>query len=236
MYAPIWREVVGDSSYEPNLAYCTIEDFAKFVVSEMVVAHHDLTEIGWALERLYTEAMVRDDESMEGLLTVGFLENMISAADELGLELTRIEPLLVGARTRAAWAEAIAWQRPDHVWEPGVGAVATIPIPRPVGTNEVHRGRVDRDAGVFRVDARLIAGRVVAGCVVRRTLSKGFYTQWEIEAVRLRSPDVPSELELDLVVERGIGRDEVFEYVEQAFSEGYFDDAYWQIAEPVKPG
>lgn len=231
-YARIWTDVVADSSYEPNLPFCTLGDFAKYVVRELVLPRHDLTELGEALEVLYTKAMLRDDESMEGLLTVGFLENLISAADDLGLELTPIEPVLVGPRTREAWDRAIAWQRPDHVWEPGVGAVPLRALPRPVGTVEVHRGRADREAGVVRVDARLVSGTIAPGCLLRRLLSKGFYSEWEIAAVRARSPHIPNELELDLVVER----EEVYEWLDSGFSEfseGYHDHPFWQIAEPV---
>ncbi len=234
-YAPVWDDVVAESSYDPTLPFCTLQEFAGFVVRELVLPRHDLTELGETLEALYTQAMIRDDESLEGLLTVGFLENLISEADELGLDLTRIEPILVGPRTRDAWDRAIAWERPDHVWERGVGAVPEKPPPRPVGTVELHRARVDREAGVVRVDVRLISGRVEAGFFLRRQLSKGFYSEWEIRAVRQRSPELAHELELELVVER----EEAFEDLDSPFSEfsdGYHDHPFWQIAEPVTGG
>ena len=227
-YAPVWERIAGDSYYDATLPFCTIHAFAEFVVGHLLLCHRDVEELGDTIEALYTEAMIRDDESLEGLLTVGFLEGLIDAADDLGLPLTRIQPLLVGRQTQDAWERAIAWQRPDHVWQRGVGAVPVTPLPKPVGTVEVHRGWADREAGVCRMDVRLLSGALERGFVVRQTISKNFYSSWQIADVRLRSPELDDEFEIALVAER----EEAYEVFEGYFGPYPFDHPYWQVAEP----
>jgi hypothetical protein len=164
-------------------------------------------------------------------LTVAFLEDLLLAADEAGIPLTRIEPILGGRRTREQWERAIAYLKPGFGWEDGIGAVPLGPLPVPVGTVEVHRGWPDPDANVCHMDVRLLQGTIQAGYLIRREISKDFYSGWSIAELGLRSVDIPDEYHLLLAVERP----EVLDSFASQMAMLKFDRSVWQIARPPRP-
>ncbi|HEY9228533.1 MAG TPA: hypothetical protein VIP11_17900 [Gemmatimonadaceae bacterium] len=225
-----WRDLVAHPTYDETLPFLNLGEMARFVARELLTSRADvLPEIGRALEALYTEAAIRDDESVEGLLTVGFLENLLLEADELRIPLPRIEPMLHGWRTREHWDRAVTYLKPGYHWEDGIGLVATRPRPIPIGTVEIHRGWADRGARVLHLDARLVAGTLRAGCLIRHEVSNDFDTDWLISAASQRSRFLPDEYHLEITVER----DEMFEAFELEMARHAFRQlATWEIARP----
>jgi hypothetical protein len=225
-----WREITAKSDYDETLPFVNLDIMARFVARELLGnSPDDLLVIGQTLEAMYTEAAIRDDESLTGLLTVGFLENILLEADRIGLPLTRIEPMLSGWRTREEWYKAVAYLKPDFHWEDGVGAVPCWPLPTPVGTVEIHRGWSDRANGLLRLDARLLAGQLEAGYLLRKLVSKDSYVTWMISAATLRSPDVPDEYHIEIIVPG----DHSYEMFEREMSFLNFRGRFREIARPA---
>jgi len=223
-FGPIWARTIAERFYDPSIP--SLRNFADFVVGELLVCHEDVTNLAAALENLYADAAASDDVALRELLTVSFLEGMISEADDLGVPLTWVQPLLVGPRTCECWSEAVAYKRPDHVWRKGVGAVPHGPFPRPVGTVRVLRGSLDREAGVYRMVVQLIGGDLRPGYFLRRIIGKGFRHARRIADIRPASI-ARREFELALAVEH-----EVFDAFESFFTYELEDNPYWQIAAP----
>jgi hypothetical protein len=223
-----WAEIVGRSSYEPDLPYITIHDFAEFIALKALRDHPDeVEELADTLEAMYTRAAITDDESLEGLLTVGLLEGLIEAADEHGLPLTHLKPILRHERTRKHWDEAFAYQKDGYVWSDEKGAVPAGPLPRPVGTVEVHRGGRNELTGRYRIDVRLLGGELRAGYLLRFPISKDSWIERQIASVERRSPDLPDEYEIEVI-------DEPREDVDlmDMCVEDIWDKPFWQIAAP----
>lgn len=198
-----WNEVVATPTYDDKLPFVNLYELARFVARELLISQPDtLVEIGHTLEALFAEAASRGDESLEGLLTVGFLENLLLESDNLRIPPTRIEPMLHGRRTHEHWDRAVSYLRPGFHWEDGIGPVASQPLPIPIGTVEVHRGWADRNARILHLDARLTAGTLRPGCVIRHEVSKDFSMILPIASASLRYQDLPNEYHLELAVER----------------------------------
>lgn len=228
-FASAWREYVQDTCYNAAAAYLNTGAMAEFVACEMLVQQPDLVPaIGEELERLFVIAALADDELLEGVLRVGFLEELLSVAIREGIPLTRLQPILVGPRTRAQWTRAIAWLRPGFEWEEGVGLVPSISLPALVGTIEVHRGRTDVANGVCRLDVRLISGEVHIGDCIRRARAELTPHGWPVIARVLRNVEVPDEYELTVSVERA----EAFQGFEYEMGQLQWGDSVWQVARP----
>lgn len=225
-----WCEFVAEATYDDKLPFVNLDEMARFVARELLTSRSDmLAEIGDALEGLYTKAAIHDDESLEGLLTVGFLESLLLHADRLRIPLTRIEPILHGPRTHDHWERAVTYLKPGFRWEDGIGPVASHPLPIPIGTVEVHRGWADRTDGILHLDARLTAGTLRAGCLLRREVSQDIDMDWLIASASLRSQDIPDEYHLEIAVER----DEMFEAFEFEMARLAFRRrATWEVARP----
>jgi hypothetical protein len=227
-----WAEVMADADYDATIPAATLDEFAQFVAVTGLRDHADEIEaLGDAIEVLYASAAVTDDESLEGLLTVGLLESLIDVADEHGIPLTRLIPLLRGPRTRDQWEKAIAYQKPGFVWSDEKGAIPAEPQPRPVGTIEVHRGRRDAATGHIRLDVRLVSGEIAVGFLIRFPIGKDSWFEREIAAVTPRSPDVPDELEIEVVDEPVEGVDLWDLYLNEWYLHEE-DKRFWQIAAP----
>jgi hypothetical protein len=232
-FEPRWREVVAEPTYDDQLPFVNLYELAKFVARELLTARPDaLIEIGHALEALFADAASRGDESLVGLLTVGFLENLLLEADHLRLPPTRIEPMLHGRRTHEHWDRAVSYLKPGFHWEDGIGPVASQPLPIPIGTVEVHRGWADRDARVLHLDARLTAGTLRPGCVIRHEVSKDFSMVLPITSASLRFHDLPNEYHLELAVERE-ELVEAFEFEMACLA--LRRPATWEVARPPSP-
>ncbi|MFN2565127.1 MAG: hypothetical protein ABR499_08990 [Gemmatimonadaceae bacterium] len=226
-----WAEIVAESHYEPDLPYVTLHDFAEFIVVTALRDHADEVEdLADTLEALYTRAAITDDESLADLLTIGLLEGLIEAADEHGIPLTRLKPLLHGNRTREHWDRAFTYQKPDFVWSDEKGAIPSGPLPRPVGTVEVHRGRRNAATGNYRLDVRLVSGEIRAGFLLRFPISRDSWFDREIASVERRSPDVPDEYEIEVVDEPLEGLEPWDLYLQA------WDNPFWQIAAPPEQG
>lgn len=226
-----WQELIANPSYDDELPFVNLEEMARFVAREMLTSRQDdLVAIGHALEGLFAEIAVRGDESLEGLLTMGFLANLLLETDSLRIPLTRIEPLLHGRRTREHWDRAVSYLKPDFHWEDGIGPVASRPLPVPIGAVEIRRGWADREAGLLHLDARLTAGTLRAGCVIRREVSRDFYADWPVAAASLWSDDLADEYHLEIAAER----DEMFEMFELEMARLAFRRlATWEVARPA---
>jgi hypothetical protein len=162
-----WNTIVSDSRYDPTLAYVSIHDFAEFVVGHVVRQRpEEFRELGDTLEAEFTKAAIHDDESYEGLLRIGVLEGLINAADDVGMPLTWLVPLLRGPRVRDQW-------------------------------HEVRRGRRSSDQ-ICQLDLRLVSGRLRPGDLLRHRISKDFWDDYTIAAVRQRSTEITSEFEIDV--------------------------------------
>ena len=161
-FAPHWRKFVSEGFYNETIPSSNITELAYFVAREILPHNRDgLVAIGETLETMYTMAAFRDDESLEGLLTIGFLESLIRAADEYEIPLTRIQPLLAGPRTREQWDDAIAYRKPGFQWVDGVGALPLHPLPSRIGMIEVHTAGHHRGAVAAPHHAAVEAGRAV---------------------------------------------------------------------------
>jgi hypothetical protein len=228
-YRERWAEMVADSHYEPDLPYVTINDFAEFVALTVLRDHPDQVEdLVDTLEAMYTRAAITDDEEIEALLTIGLLEGLIEASDEHGFSLTRVNPLLRGPRTRLQWDKALGYQKPGFAWSEEQGVVPTGPLPRPVGTVEVHRGRRNEANGNYRLDVRLVSGELRCGFLIRFPLGRDSWFERQIASVERRSPDVPDEFEIEVV-------DQLPEGIEFEPWEMHLelrDSPFWQIAAP----
>ncbi len=225
-----WREVVAEGTYDDEMPFVNLYELVRFVVRELLTSRSDvLVDIGDALEALFIDAASRGDERLEGLLMVGFLENLLIEADNLRIPLTRIEPMLHGRRTHEHWDRAVTYLKPAFHWEDGIGPVASHPLPVPIGTVEVHRGWVDRNARILHLDARLTAGALRPGCVIRHEVSKDFSMILPIASASLRFQDLPDEYHLELAVER----EEMFEAVEfEMTCLAFRRPATWEVARP----
>lgn len=222
-FADTWKSVVAESGYIDNLPSDGIRDFAQHVVENVVRQRpEEMRELADTLEAEFTKSMLRDDERYAGFLRVGFLEELIWACDERGMPLTRLTPLLRGPRTRQHWEEAIAWQRPGFVWDDEKGEQPTHPVPRPVGTVEVHRGR-RLDPERYSVDVRLIGGRLDGAEVLRQANGKHFWLEWRILEARHRSAEIQGEYEL--ILSDAVRED--FDWWDFLLAD---DDRYWQLA------
>jgi len=229
-FAPHWRKFVGEGFYNETLPSSNITELTDFVAREILPHNRDgLVAIGETLETMYTMAAFRDDESLEALLTIGFLENLIRAAEEYEIPLTRIQPLLAGPRTREQWDDAIAYRKPGFQWVDGVGALPVHPLPSRIGMIEVHRGWADRAAGVLRMDARLVSGELRPGYLVRREISKDHYTGWTIATVAVRSVDVSDEYHIEFAAVR----EEAYEGFDLFMSQVEHGEHEWEIAVPA---
>jgi hypothetical protein len=231
-FAKRWAEITSDADYDPTIPSATLDEFAQFVAATALREHPDEVEaLGAAIEALYTRAALTDDESLEGLLTVGLLESLIDVADEHGIALTRLGPLLRGPLTRDQWEQAIAYQKPGFVWSDEKGAIPSAPRPRPVGTIEVHRGRRDGGTGHIWLDVRLVSGAIREGFLLRFPVGKDSWFERAIASVLTRSPDVPDELEIEVVDEPAEGVDLWQLYLNEWYLHEE-DKRFWQIAAP----
>jgi hypothetical protein len=232
-FEPRWREVVEAATYDDKLPFVNLYELARFVARDLLTSRPDtLIEIGNALEALFADAASRGDESLVGLLTVGFLENLLLEADHHRLPPTRIEPMLHGRRTHDHWDRAVSYLKPGFHWEDGIGPVASQPQPIPIGTVEVHRGWADRSARILHLDARLTAGTVRPGCVIRHEVSKDFSVILPIASASLRFQDLPDEYHLEIAVEG----EEMFETMEVEMACLSFRRlATWEVARPASP-
>ena len=223
-----WQELVADPTYDDELPFVNIDQLARFVASELLTTRPGaLHEIGLALEKLFDQAAENSDVSLYGLLTVGFLENLLLEADARGIPLTRIEPMLHGIRTYEHWERAVTYLKPGFHWEDGIGPVASHPRPIPIGTVEIHSGSVDRAARILYLEVRLVAGTLRAGCLIRRQVSRNVYVEWVIAAATHRWSDVSTEYYLEIKAER----DEMFEAFELEVARLAFRPrAPWEIA------
>lgn len=228
-----WREVVAEATYDDKLPFVNLYEMVRFVARELLATRPDsLIEIGHALEALFADAASRGDELLEGLLTVGFLENLLIEADNRRIALTRIEPMLHGRRTHEHWDRAVSYLKPEFHWEDGIGPVASRPLPVPIGTVEVHRGWADRDTRIIHLDARLTAGTLRPGCVIHHEVSKDFSMVLPIASASLRFQDLPDEYHLEIAVER----EEMIEAFEFEMACLAFRRlATWQVARPTSP-
>jgi hypothetical protein len=231
-FAERWAEIMADEDYDPTIPSATLDEFAQFVVATALREHPDeVEELAGVIEALYARAAITDDESLEGLLTVGLLESLIDVADEHGIALTKLRPLLRGTRTRDQWEKAIAYQKPGFVWSDEKGAIPGEPQPRPVGTIEVHRGRRDRATGHISLDVRLVSGEIREGFLLRFPVGKDSWFERVIGSVLTRSPDVPDELEIEVVDEPVEGVDLWQLYLNEWYLHEE-DKRFWQIAAP----
>ena len=226
-FAAAWAAFVADGSYDPSLPYCNVHEFTRHVVENVVRQRpEELAALADVLEVELTKAMLRDDEDYAGFLTVGVLEGLIEAADECGMPLTRLVPLLRGARTRRHWEEAIAWKRPGRLWDDRTGDQPTIALPTPIATVEIHRGRWLSE-NRYAVDVTLIGGRVDGAAVIRRHSGKHFWLEWRIVEMHPRSPETPGEYEL-VLSHRVIDDDYEWDIWKLLLADD--DERYWQLA------
>jgi hypothetical protein len=225
-----WREVVSMPTYDDKLPFVNLYELARFVARELLTTRADaLIEIGHALEGLFANTASQGDEPLDGLLTVGFLENLLLEMDNLRIPPTRIEPMLHGRRTHEHWDRAVSYLKPGFHWEDGIGPVASEPLPVPIGTVEVHRGWADRDTRTLHLDARLTAGTLRPGCVIRHEVSKDFSMVLPIASASLRFHDLPDEYHLELAVDRD-DMLEAFEFEMACFA--FRRLATWEVARP----
>jgi len=224
-FAERWRAITEESTYDGTLTFVTIHELATHVVENVICERpEELQSLAEALEYEFTVAALHDRERYAGLLRVGFLEGLIEAADEIGMPLTRLVPLLRGSRTREHWHAAVAYKRPGRVWDDRRGAVPTFVLPHAVGTIEIRCGRRLDDQRVL-LDVRLVSGDLSRARYIRREAGKDFWTDYRILNVSQRSADLPDELELE---------------VESAVLDGVdpwdyllppIDEAFWQLAD-----
>jgi hypothetical protein len=227
-----WAQITAEDEYDPTIPSATLDEFAQFIAVTALREHADeVEELGDVVEALYTRAAITDDESLEGLLTVGLLESLIDVADEHGIPLTRLRPLLRGPRTRQHWERAIAYQKPGFIWSDDKGAIPAEPQPRPVGTVEVHRGRRDTGSGHIWLDVRLVSGEIRGGYLLRFPIGKDAWFERVIASVSGRSPDLPDELEVEVVDELAGGVDVWDLYLNEWYLHEE-DKRFWQIAAP----
>lgn len=225
-----WAKLSADEDYDETLSFANAGELARFVVHEMLVQRADeLPSIGAALEAFYTEVMIRDDDTARAIVTIGFLEGIIECADDAGIALAYVRPMLTGERTREEWDRAIAWQKPGFEWDGERGTVVpTQPLPTPVGTVRVHRGWVDEDGRTGRMDVRLLSGAIEAGHVLRTAIDKHHWSSFRIDTLARRSADLPDEYHVTVVLDR--------EPLVQLFEMHFHldDEWFWQVV--VAPG
>jgi hypothetical protein len=139
-FAAEWLAITHGYSYDAKLPFISIHELAKHIVERVVREHpEEIESLADTLEYEFTLASLRGRDDYVGLLRVGLLEGLIEVADDVGMPLTRIVPLLRGTRTREQWNAAIAWKRPGRVWDDVRGAVPTFDLPSPVGTIDPPR-------------------------------------------------------------------------------------------------
>jgi hypothetical protein len=224
-FAAEWLAITQDSSYDATLPFISIHELAKHIVEKVIREHpEDMESLADALEYEFTIASLRGREDYVGLLRVGLLEGLIEAADDVGMPLTRIVPLLRGTRIRAQWSAAIAWKRQGRVWDDIRGAVPTFDLPSPVGTIEIHRGRRIDERRVL-LDARLVGGDPSKARFVRQEAGKDFWIESRILSVIRRSNDLPDEYEFEIESQVRDGVDQ-WEYNLPPMSE-----PFWQLAD-----
>lgn len=231
-FAGPWAALREDEWYDETQSFANAGRLAHFVVHEMLVQRPDeLPSVGEALERYYADVMLRDDDMARAVVTIGFLEGIIEAADEAGISLAYVRPMLAGARTREEWERAIAWQKPDFAWDAERGTVVpTAPLPVPVGTVRVHRAWVDDDGRVGRMDLRLLSGAIEAGHVLRTPIDKHSWSSFRIETLEQRSADVPDEYHATLA----LGHDSLAQIFETHFLLDE-DQWFWQVVVSAGP-
>ena len=104
-FAHHWQSFMAAPSYDPGLPSVNIEELATHLVqTQNTVEYNDLAE---ALERLFAEYPA-DASGM--VLTIGFLETLISTAEEAALPLQSFHAPL-GPLSRRAWEHAFAYTR-----------------------------------------------------------------------------------------------------------------------------
>ena len=197
-FAETWLAITQDSSYDRTLPFVSIHELARHIVRRVIREYpEELQSLSDTLEYEFTVAALDDREDYAGLLRVGLLEGLIETADEIGLPLTRVGPLLRGPRTRGHWEAGVAYKRPGRIWDDTLGAVPTFPLPSAVGTIEVHRGR-RLDDRRFLLEVRLVSGDLSRARFIRREAGKDFWIEFRILNVSQRSRDLPDELALEV--------------------------------------
>ena len=222
----------------PSFKRSQILEDGDYIGLESELAHHVAKTAAWEhpeeladmfdeMERLYEQAEITDDTELEGQLTVGFLETLLHAAEKHGLDFRKLASAMKGERTRDGWEAALAYVKPAFVWDDVKGLVPLKPLPRPVGTARVHRGRADRDRRRFVIELQLLSGEIRAGYLLRYRISAGHYFTGKIADVHHRSADIPDEFEVSI----SISQDHQFEGWEGWLALPH--DEFWQIAIPM---
>lgn len=224
-FAAKWLAITQESTYDATLPFVSIHELAEHVVEKVILEHpEDIDSLADTLEYEFTLASLRSRDDYVGLLPVGLLEGLIEVADDVGMPLTRIVPLLRGTRTREQWNAAIAWKRPGRVWDDVRGAVPTFDLPSPVGTIEIHRGRRIDERSVL-LDVRLVSGDLSKARFIRQEAGKDFWIESRILRVIRRSNDLPDEYEFEIESQVRDGVDQ-WEYLLPPMSE-----PFWQLAD-----
>ena len=203
-------------------------DLASHVVESLAWERPDeLRAMFDIMEQLYAQAEMTSDRDLENALTIGLFETLLYLAEDEGLDFRKIASAITGERTKEGWEAALAYVKPEFVWDDVKGLVAREPLPTPVGTVRVHRGYSDRSSGAFVIELQLISGEIRAGYLLRSRIGAGHYYTGNIAEVRQRSADLPDELEVRIALSA--------EHQFEAW-ENWMDlprEEFWQIAVPA---
>lgn len=224
-FAKPWARVVAADGYDPTLPYVNLGEIAQFVADEMLIQRPDeLPAIGEAIDDFLARLWLRGDERVTGLITVAFLETLIRIAEEEGVPLLRLRPLLTGPHIDSAWERALAWMMPGFVWDHETATVVPAePLPSPVGTARTHRAWTDPAEGVGHIDLRLLSGTIAVGNYLRHEIGKHHWSSYRIDTLALRSPDLPNEYH----VTTRLAREEAF----SVFAHFLAEEWHWQVVE-----
>ena len=206
---------------------------------ELELAHHVVKAAAWeypeelaamfdVMEELYAQAELTDDTELSNALTVGFFETLLHVSERQGLDFRKLASAISGERTKDGWESALAYEKRDFTWDDEKGLLPTRPLPTPVGTARVHRGRADRVASRFVIELQLLSGKIRPGYLLRSRISSGSYFTGKIAEVHRRSADIPDEFEVRIA----LSADHEFEGWQRWLE--LPREEFWQIAIPSK--
>lgn len=192
-----WWRRYKDATYDPTIPYVGISELARYVA----LAFRSREPVG-RLRPLFTAVerlLRRGSPGVQALVTIGFLERLMSEEEEESFDLRRVYSMLGGDRSRDAWRRAAAWVAPDARWHGQRGFVRTLRHPELAGVVVAFASRFDDPKRVLRLFALVTSGAIRPGWFIEHRIGAYHFAAQRVAETRpYHRPGWPPLVELSL--------------------------------------